>query len=251
MRHAPFTTLLPLLSIAALACAHSPSRKEREAAEIHYQLGAEALQAGRREEALREFEEALRADEGHAGAHLGRGVVYQFYGKPEEAERDYRRALELDPQMSDAHNALGQLLAQTGRLEQAVAEFDLALGNMLYREAYVARCNKGQALYEMGRRQEGLSEIKACVAVAPRYCRAHRELGRIELAEGRLQPALQAFGRYAELCARVPDAWYQLGAAQMKAGDLEKAREAFEQCEGLGGEDPVVEECRSKAKALR
>ena len=50
MRHDLLAALLPLAAAGALSCAHTPSAKEREAAEIHYQLGAEALQAGRREE---------------------------------------------------------------------------------------------------------------------------------------------------------------------------------------------------------
>jgi type IV pilus assembly protein PilF len=236
---------------SAFACAHSPSAKEREAAEIHYQLGAEALRAGRREEAMREFNEALRADDGHAAAHLGRGLAFQFFGKPEEAERDYRRAIEIDPHFSDAHNALGQLLAVTNRLQQALPEFDLAIENMMYREAYVARCNKGAALIQLGRRDEGLAEIRQCLALAPRYCRGHRELGRIQLEEGRVKEALDSFGRYTQYCEAAPDAWFQLGVAEMKAGDPDKAREAFEKCVGVGRDDPLVEDCRRKVKALQ
>ena len=247
----PRPTAWMLLLAGALACAHTPSKKEHEASEIHYQLGAEALRAGRREEALREFDEALRADDENAPAHLGRGLAYQYFGKMEDGEREYRRAIALDPNLSDAHNALGQLLAVTSRLEQAIPEFDRAIENVLYREAYLARCNKGEALYQLGRRSEGIAELKACIAVAPRYCRGHRELGRIELEQGRLKEALDSLGHYAQFCEKVPDAWFQLGLAEMKAGDSEKARDAFERCAALGVEDPVVEDCRRNAKVLQ
>jgi type IV pilus assembly protein PilF len=251
MRTCARSLLALAAALAAVACAHAPSAKEREAADIHYQLGAEALQGGRREEAMREFDESLRLDERNVAAHLGRGIAYQYFGKPAEAERDYRRALELDPENSDAHNALGQLYAVTNRVAQAIPEFDRALANLLYRDAYVARCNKGEALYQLGRRDEGLAELKACLGLAPRYCRGHRELGRIQLAQGRVKEALDSLGRYAHLCDKVPDAWFQLGLAEMKAGDSEKAREAFEKCAGLGVEDPVIEDCRRKVKALQ
>ncbi len=244
-----------LASLAALAlalgCAHGPSGKERQAAEIHYQLGAEALQAGRRADALREFDEALRFEERHPNAHLGRGIAYQYFGKLPDAERDYRRALELQPALPDAHNALGQLLALSGRQEEALKQFDLALDDLLYRDAYVARCNKGQVLYRLGRRREGLNELRACVAAAPRYCQGHREMGRIALEEGDVKAALASLGRYAELCEKVPDAWIQLGAARMRGGDTEGAREAFGRCVALGGDDPVVVECRRLEGALR
>lgn len=244
------STLVALAAVAgALACAHSPSKKEREAAEIHYQLGVESLNANRREDAMREFGDALRLDAGHVPALLGRGVVHQYFGKLAEAEGDYRRALELDPNFSEAHNALGQLLAQTNRLEPAIREFDLAIANMLYREAYVARCNKGQALARLGRVEEAKAEVKSCLNLQPRYCAGHRELGRIDMEQGRTKDAVQSFRRYAELCGRSADAWFQLGLAQMKAGDPQRAREAFEKCEGLGA-GGLDEECRRKAKAL-
>jgi type IV pilus assembly protein PilF len=239
------------LLLALSGCASAPTRKAREAAEIHYQLGAEALQANRREDALREFGEALQQDDRHASAHLGRGIVYQYFGKLTEAEADYRRAIELDPSFSDAHNALGQLLAQTGRLEAAVASFDRALGNMLYTQAYVARCNKGQALYRMGKRDEGITELRACLAAAPRYCPGHRELGRIQLEQGTVKEALASLRRYSELCDKAPDAWFQLGLAQMRAGDTEQARAAFERCGSMAPDGPLGDECRKAETSLR
>ncbi len=240
-----------LLAICLVACAHAPSKKEREAAEIHYQLGAEALQAGRRSEAMRQFDQALQSNDRHAPSYLGRGLVYQLNGSAAEAEREYRHALEINPGMAEAHNALGQLLATTGRLSDAVKEFDLALDDVTYHEAYLARCNKGLALYRLGQRGEGVAQLRACVSLAPRYCQGHRELGRIELEEGRVADAVASFTRYAELCEKVPDAWYQLALARMRAGDPDKAREAFERCEAVAGEDPLGAECRQKVQALR
>jgi type IV pilus biogenesis/stability protein PilW len=242
--------LAALLACAPLACAHSLTTKEREAAEIHYQLGAEALRNGRREEAMREFDQTLKVDDRHVAAHLGRGLVFQFSGKLADAEREYRRALEIDPKSPDAHNALGQLLAQTSHLEQAITEFDQALDDPTYRDAYLARCNKGQALYALNRREEGLAEIKTCLSLAPRYCPGHRELGRIELEDGRLKDALDSFRRYTELCPKAADAWFQRGLVEMKMGDPEKAKEAFQICAGLNG-DSVVEECRKRVGALQ
>lgn len=242
---------LGLLALAA-ACAHGPSKKERENAEIHYNLGTDALRGGRAQDALREYDEALKLDEQFADAHMGRGLVLEAaFGRADEAEREYRRALELRPGYSDAHNNLGQLLARSGRLEAALKEFDAALQNMLYKEPWVARCNRGQALYRMGRREDGLAEIGACLAENPRFCQGHRELGRIRLSEGKVKEALESLGQYAKSCERAPDAWYQLGLGHLKAGDAEKAREAFDRCVGLGPEGALAQECRRSSEQLR
>src|SRR5574338_865942 len=160
--------LLPAVAVAVLACAHGPSAKERRSAEIHHDLGVEALRAGRLQDALREFDQALAANEKFPEAHLGRALVLELgFGRMDEAERAYRRAIALRPDYSEARNDLGQLLAKTGRYPQALVEFDAALSDMMYREPYVARCNKGQALFHMGRKDEGRRELRACLAAAP------------------------------------------------------------------------------------
>src|SRR5512140_3426814 len=228
--------LILLATAALLACAHGPSFKERRSAEIHHDLGVDALRGGRFPEALREFDAALAIDDGFAEAHRGRALVLDLgFGRNDEAERAYRRAIALSPGFSEAHNDLGQLLAKTGRYDAALAEFDVALDNMLYKEPYVARCNKGLALHRMGRRDEGLAELRACLAAAPTFCKGRRELGRALLDEGRVREALDELGAYARSCDRVADAHLQLGLARMKAGDVAGARDAFERCREIGG----------------
>lgn len=245
--------LLVALAAAALpACSHAPSAKQRERAEIHYNLGAEALRQNRVQDALKEFDEALAADADFADAHVGRGLVMEFgFGKLDEAERHYRRALELRPAYSEAHNNLGQLLARRGRLDDAVKEFDLALENMLYKEPFIARCNKGEALYRLGRIDEGVAELNTCLKLNPRYCLGHRTLGRVHLEAGRAKLALESFDRYAQSCPQSADAWYQLGLASLKSGDAARAGEAFEKCEGLAPQSELGGECRRTREMLQ
>jgi type IV pilus assembly protein PilF len=245
----------PLLLLAAalgLACAHGPSQKERETAEIHYNLGLEALRGARFQEAMKEIDEALALDDVFADAHLARGIALEYgFGKLPEAEREYRKALELRPGFSDAHNDLGQLLAKTGRLDEAIREFDSALANMLYKEPWVARCNKGQALFRMGKKEEGLAEMRACLQQTPRFCAGWRELGRLLLGDGDAKGALDAFGHYTRECDKLPDAWYQTGLALLKGGGAEQARDAFEKCAALGADTPLGDECKRSREQLR
>jgi Tfp pilus assembly protein PilF len=238
----PRSTALLLLAAALLACA-GPSSHALRGAEIHHDLGVEALRAGRFQEALQEFDQALKMNEKFPEASLGRGLVLEFaFGKLDQAEKSYRRALALRPNYPEAHNDLGQLLAKTGRAQEALAEFDLALGDVMYREPYVARCNRGQALYQMGRKDEGLAELRNCISLAPSYCEGRRELGRLLEGEGRLKEAIEQFSAYADACKRA-DAQLQLGLARMKEGDLQGARAAFEKCREMGLGQPEAEEC--------
>ncbi len=244
------STALAALAAAALACAHA-SPGDRHSAEVHHDLAVEALKQGRAQDALKEYDAALALDDRFPEAWYGRGLVLDFsFGRAAEAEKDYRRAIELRPSYSEAHNALGQLLAKTGRYPEALAEFDRALDNMLYKEPYVARCNKALVLYRMGRKEEGIAELRQTLQIAPTFCKGHRELGRILLDEGKSKEAMDELSAYARWCDKVPDAHLQLGLAKMRVGDVAGAKEAFERCRDLGSGTPDGEQCRHSLTLL-
>jgi len=246
----PFAFAAAVLLLAS--CAHGPSPKAMKTAEIHHDLAVEALRRGAAQDALKEYDLALASDPDMPEAHLGRGLVLEnAFGKTRDAEAEYRRAIEVRPSYSEAHNNLGQLLARGGRYPEALREFDEALGSTFYAEPWVARLNKGLALYDMGRRDEGLAELRTCLSIAPRYCAARRELGRIYLGEAKLKEALEELGAYARTCDQVVDAHLQLGQARMKAGDLAGARTAFERCLELAKGGPSGDECHRSLEVLK
>jgi Tfp pilus assembly protein PilF len=243
--------LAAALSAVALSCAHTPTAKERESSEAHYNLGLDALRAQDLQTALHEFDESLKLDPGFAEALVGRGLTSVGFGDFDKAEADYRKAIAAKPDYSEAHNDLGQLLAEQGHHAEAVAEFDAALANRLYREPYIARCNKGLALHKMGRRDEGVAFLRACLAENRRYCLGYRELGRIYLQDNDAKQALEQLGEYSRRCGDAADAWYQLGLAHVRAGDVEHARESFQKCETVGKDSGVAKECRKSRELLQ
>lgn len=241
----------PLLALLA-GCVTGPSAKQVKTAEIHHDLAVEALRAGRSQEALKEYDIALAADPDMPEALLGRGLVMEYgFGKMAEAEADYRHALQVRPSYPEAHNNLGQLLARTGRTTEALVEFDKAIDINLYMEPWVARCNKGQTLYQMGRKEEGVAELRTCVRIAPKYCQGRRELGRTLVAEGKSAEGLTELEAYAKACPKAPDAQLQIGLARLKAGDAAGARAALEKCEAMAGETVQGAECLKTLELLK
>ncbi|HZZ84668.1 MAG TPA: tetratricopeptide repeat protein [Anaeromyxobacteraceae bacterium] len=246
----PHRWLLPLL--LAAACSHSPNKKERDSAEIHHGLGIEALRNNRPQDAMREFDAALATDDAFPEAHLGRGVAFELFGRAAEAEREYRRAIELRPDYSEAHNDLGQLLARTHRPQEALAEFDAALANMYYATPFDARMNRALVLYhQLDRKDEGQAELRTALSQSPRSCAGLRELGRIQLDQGRPAEALESFERWSRACDHDANAQFQIGLVHLKRGDAEKARAAFEKCEELGADGDVANECRRRRELLQ
>ena len=247
----PLRLAAPLLVLLG-ACASGPSPKQQKTAEIHHDLAVEALRAGRSQEALKQYQTSLAADPDMPEALLGRGLVFEYgFGKLLEAEADYRHALQVRPSYPEAHNNLGQLLAKTGRQPEALTEFDKALDISVYMEPWVARCNKGQTLFQLGRKDEGVGELRSCVRIAPKFCQGRRALGRILVSEGKSEEGLAELESYARNCPQAADAQLQIGLARIKSGDAAGARAAFEKCEMLAGEAPEADECRKTATLLK
>ena len=80
-----------------------------EYAEAHYNLGLAAAQAGRVEEAMRHWEEAVRIRPDFVEAHYNLGVALEQAGKREKAIQQYERALQIKPDYTDARNRLARL----------------------------------------------------------------------------------------------------------------------------------------------
>jgi len=183
---------------------------------------------------------------------MGKGVALEIgFGRLDEAEAEYRKAILLKPALAEAHNNLGQLLAKTGRLEEAVKEFDVASSIMLYREPWVARCNKGQALWRMGKKEEGIAELRTCLNFQPKYCQGWRELGRVQLTDGQGKDAVGSFEQYARTCEKSADAHQLLAQALLRTGQAGRARESFQRCAELAEGTPLGDNCRQSGEQLK
>ena len=75
----------------------------------HTNLGILLRRAGRVDDAVREYETAIRLDPADAAAYHNLGLIHRSRGAFAEAERAYARALELRPNQADTHYNLGVL----------------------------------------------------------------------------------------------------------------------------------------------
>lgn len=64
-------------------------------AEERYNAGVELQQQGRLQEAVAEYDEAIRLDLQYAEAYCNRALAYALFGRDAEAQLDIARATEL------------------------------------------------------------------------------------------------------------------------------------------------------------
>ncbi len=96
-------------------------------AEIHYRRGVAYWGLNDDEQALADWDEALRRNPYHSAAYYERAQVWEQRGNDEAAAQDYSRAVTLNPRMAEGWFARGLLYERLGHLEAADHDFTQAL----------------------------------------------------------------------------------------------------------------------------
>lgn len=105
---------LGLITIFILACLSEAQQRSH--------AGVELAEEGRREEAIAEYDAAIRLNPQIADAYYNRGVAYANLGEHQQAIEDYNEALRLDPQ--DAQAYANRALAYSRLGEDTDAQHD-------------------------------------------------------------------------------------------------------------------------------
>ena len=84
-------------------------------------------EAGQTNQALQEWDEALRIQPNNAAAQANRAYALLQVGRKTEAFEGWERALKIDPDLSSAHYDYGVALMQSGEIDPAIQHLDRAL----------------------------------------------------------------------------------------------------------------------------
>ncbi|HWE38079.1 MAG TPA: tetratricopeptide repeat protein [Isosphaeraceae bacterium] len=142
----------------------------------HNNLGAALASEGREDEAMAEYEAAVRLNPDHAMARFSLGTHLFRLGRLDEAIDQYRAVLRLLPDSYDAHFNLGMTLARAGRFQAALPHFDAA--RRLRPAAAAPRYYLGAALDALGRRDDAIAHYRDALRLQPDHPGALRALGR-------------------------------------------------------------------------
>ncbi len=134
----------------------------------------EALQAGRKAEALRLIEDAVAADPAYAQAHCNKGTILGRLGRYEEALAAADKAIEVRPNFAMAHLFRGIFLEKMGKETDAMESYANAVR---FFDAELARTpdapktalNRAIAIYLQSGKVGGLSAFNALLAKYPNY----------------------------------------------------------------------------------
>jgi tetratricopeptide (TPR) repeat protein len=180
-----------------------------------------ALQ-GKLDEATTRFEEALRIHPGSVLAQFDLANVHAARGEFDEAIRHYREAIRLDPEYFPAHRELGNLLFDRGRIDESIAPLKEALrGNAVSLDVYN---NLAIALAKTGQIDEAIGLLRAALRADPKDPETHNNLGIILAGTGQVEDGAEQFREAVRLRPDFAQAHENLSRALGLLGKAEEAR---------------------------
>jgi Flp pilus assembly protein TadD len=153
-------------------------RSKPDDASAHNDLGTRYLEAGRREDGIRELREALRLRPSFAEAHSNLGTALRTDGQDAEAMAQLREAARLAPNDDRVQMNLADALDADGQAAEAITRYERALA--INPDLAAAHNNLGALLASRGRIADAAQHFKRALAIQPEYGDAQRNLAQLE-----------------------------------------------------------------------
>jgi tetratricopeptide (TPR) repeat protein len=103
-----------------------PNLAAAQSVQAYVDQGIENSQNGRYDQALKDFNQALKLKPRDPALFTYRGVVYYAKGQYDMAMKDYNQALEIDPKFGRAYYQRGMIYENQEKYAQAVDEMKKA-----------------------------------------------------------------------------------------------------------------------------
>lgn len=161
----------------------------------YFEEGLLALNNEEFEAAIRLLTKALQLSLGNlAEIHLYRGEAYAYLNDYDQAMADFNNALRHNPYFADAYNERGNLLRFQGKLYLAIADYEAAI--QLLPTHYEAYYNRALAYEELKQYQAATTDLTTVINLNPGIAQAYEARGRIRAVLQDYDGAIADLERY-------------------------------------------------------
>ena len=160
---------------------HAPSYCDKARAEA---------EIGKKDEALKNFEQAIKLKSDYVDAYYYRALLYHKL-KDEKAIADFSKTIQLDPKKTDAYLKRGIYYYQNKQEGDALKDFNRAIElKTTNTDVYYFR---GRIMAQKGNNMEALGDFNELIKKNPMHSESLLERGKIYLMQNKLEPALKDF----------------------------------------------------------
>lgn len=246
-----FAAFCLALAVVQLGCVHVPTEVERDTCKNSYDLAVNGLTRSP-QAAMKDVGAALDLCPDYAEAwHVKGMLLHLSFGRLDEARQCFAKALELKPAFPDARNSLGNLYMDQKRWDDAIAQYDLALSDVLYGAPFHAQSGLGMAHFRKGDPKTAISHLKAAVTMNAGFCLGYLQLGTVYESMGATEDSCRYYTRFREHCPERPDAYQREGVCQLNAGQTDAAKKSFTTCVEKAATDDQRDLCRQLAAQVK
>jgi protein O-mannosyl-transferase len=169
------------------------------------------------------FAHTVAVTRDNAIARINLGVALEQTGRTNEALVQYQEALRIDPNRPTVHNNIANLLSATGQRQPALLHYEKAL--QLKPNAPLAHLNLATLLIEMGRHDDAMRHYAEAARLAPNDPRPPYFMARQLIRRNQGAEAVRLAERANELAGgRQPSVLDVLAMAYAEAGRFEDAQ---------------------------
>jgi predicted O-linked N-acetylglucosamine transferase (SPINDLY family) len=215
-------------------------RINRRDAEAWSWLGACNGMLGHLIDAERCFRRALEIEPQSADCYFNLGNTLKDLGRIDEAIINYEQALRLRPTYVEAMcNLAAGLYKKKGMTDRAISLYQQVLGLNPYFAA--AHQNLGAILREVRQFDQAIPHLRSAIQINPAADESYNLLGLVYYEMGDYGSAYSLFQAAIKLHPNLPDAYNNLGTLLLNQGNLLEAASSFQQALRLDPEDAIFQ----------
>jgi tetratricopeptide (TPR) repeat protein len=195
--------------------------------EAHYNLGDALYRKGQINEAIQQYQEAIRLKPDYAEACYNLGNALYKQGQVDEAISQFQEAIRIKPDFANVHNNLGIAFKAKGQIDEAIRQYEEAI--RLQPDLANVHNNLGVVLFDKGLTDEAIIQYREALRLKPDYTEAHNNLGNALDMKGQTDEAIRQYEEAIRLQPDDAESYNDLGIYLKNKGRIDEAIGQYEE----------------------
>jgi tetratricopeptide (TPR) repeat protein len=171
------------------------------------------------DQAIADFNQAIRIDPNNASAYINRGVAYSGKGDYDRAIADYTQAIRLDSNSANAYEKRGWAYANKGDYDRAIADFTQAIR---LNPNFGVYNNRGLIYADMGDYNRAIADYNQAISLNPDV-HIYYNRGSLYSEKGDYDRAISDFTQAIKIDPNFAAAYTDRGYLYRQKGDSNRA----------------------------